>query len=168
MLAHNLRHWPIIKPALVQRLVFAGLRSTQYTQNIIFCVLCGVFWNVMFWKSKKLQVRDYLFKWTEFFRIRYVRSWVVGLPNHPQLQNYMTFSIKILFTLLWFFASGWLNKRWPYVVLMLDQCRRQWPAWSINMLWQLPSLYPANTRRWNNIGLIESQRGWQWTNVSQH
>ena len=34
MLAHRLRHWPSIKPALVQRLVFAGLRSTQYTQNI--------------------------------------------------------------------------------------------------------------------------------------
>ena len=30
MLAHNLRRWPNIKPALVQRLVFAGLRSTQY------------------------------------------------------------------------------------------------------------------------------------------
>ena len=29
MLAHNMRRWPNIKPALVQRLVFAGLRSTQ-------------------------------------------------------------------------------------------------------------------------------------------
>ena len=27
MLAHRLRRWPSIKPALVQRLVFAGLRS---------------------------------------------------------------------------------------------------------------------------------------------
>ena len=27
MLAHHLRGWPSIKPALVQRLVFAGLRS---------------------------------------------------------------------------------------------------------------------------------------------
>ena len=34
MLAHRLRRWPSIKPALVQRLVFAGLRSTQETQNI--------------------------------------------------------------------------------------------------------------------------------------
>ena len=34
MLAHRLRRWPSIKPALVQRLVFAGLRSTQSTQNI--------------------------------------------------------------------------------------------------------------------------------------
>ena len=29
--------------------------------------------------------------------IKYVRSWVVGLPNHPQLRDYMTLSIKILF-----------------------------------------------------------------------
>ena len=29
MLAHNLRRWPNIKPALVQRLMFTGLRSTQ-------------------------------------------------------------------------------------------------------------------------------------------
>ena len=29
MLAHRLRRWPSIKPALVQRLVFAELRSTQ-------------------------------------------------------------------------------------------------------------------------------------------
>ena len=29
MLAHNLRRWPNIKQALVQRLVFAGLLSTQ-------------------------------------------------------------------------------------------------------------------------------------------
>ena len=50
----------------------------------------------MFWKSKKLQVRDYLFKRTEFFRIKYVRSWAVGLPSHPQLRNYMTLSIMIL------------------------------------------------------------------------
>ena len=34
MLAHRLRRWPSIKPELVQRLVFAGLRSTQQTQNI--------------------------------------------------------------------------------------------------------------------------------------
>ena len=27
MLAHDLRRWPSIKPALVQRFVFAGLRS---------------------------------------------------------------------------------------------------------------------------------------------
>ena len=27
MLAHRVRHWPSIKPALVQCLVFAGLRS---------------------------------------------------------------------------------------------------------------------------------------------
>ena len=81
----------------------------------------------MFWKSKKLQVRDYLFKWTKFFRIKYVRSWVVGLPNHPQLRDYMTLNIMILFTLLWFLESGWFNKRWPYVVLMLYQRRRQWP-----------------------------------------
>ena len=33
-LAHRLRRWPSIKPALVQRLVFAVLRSTQETQNI--------------------------------------------------------------------------------------------------------------------------------------
>ena len=110
----------------------------------------------MFWKSKKLQVRDYLFKWTKFFLIKYVRSWVVGLPNHPQFRNYMTLSIMIHFTLLWFLESGWLNKRWPYVVLMLVQRRRQWPTLSINMLWHLPSLYPAITRRCNNIGLILS------------
>ena len=81
----------------------------------------------MFWKSKKLQVRCYLFKWTELSRIKYFRSWVLGLPNRPQLRNYMTLKIMILFTLLWFLKSGWLNKRWPYVVLMLDQRRRQWP-----------------------------------------
>ena len=34
MLAHRLRRWPSIKPVLVQRLVFAELRSTQETQNI--------------------------------------------------------------------------------------------------------------------------------------
>ena len=34
MLAHRLQRWPSIKPALVQRLVFAGLRSAQQTQNI--------------------------------------------------------------------------------------------------------------------------------------
>ena len=34
MLAHRLRRWPSIKPALVQGLSFAGLRSTQETQNI--------------------------------------------------------------------------------------------------------------------------------------
>ena len=53
MLAHNLQRWPNIKPALVQRLVFAGLRSTQQTQKNI--VLCGVYWNVL--KSKKIEVR---------------------------------------------------------------------------------------------------------------
>ena len=54
----------------------------------------------MFWKSKKLHLRDYLFKCTEFFSIKYVTSWAVGLHNHPQLRNYMTISIMILFTLL--------------------------------------------------------------------
>ena len=44
MLAHNLRRWPNSKPALVQRRVFAGLRSTQLTQNII--VLCPL-WSVL-------------------------------------------------------------------------------------------------------------------------
>ena len=39
--------------------------------------------------------------------------------------------------------SGLLNKRWPYVVLMLDQRRRQWPAWSINMLWHPPFIIPS-------------------------
>ena len=34
MLAHRLRRWPSINPALVQRLVFAEQRSTQETQNI--------------------------------------------------------------------------------------------------------------------------------------
>ena len=34
MLAHRLRRWPSIKPALVQRPVFAWLRSTQETQNV--------------------------------------------------------------------------------------------------------------------------------------
>ena len=34
MLAHRLRRWPSIKPALVQGLSFAGLRSTRETQNI--------------------------------------------------------------------------------------------------------------------------------------
>ena len=29
MMAHRLRRWPTIKSELVQRLVFAGLRSTQ-------------------------------------------------------------------------------------------------------------------------------------------
>ena len=28
IMAHHLRRWPSIKPALVQRLVFTGLRST--------------------------------------------------------------------------------------------------------------------------------------------
>ena len=59
-------------------------------------------------------------------RIGYVRSWVVGLPNHPQLRNYTYDSI------LWFLESGWLNKRWPYVVLLLDQRRRQWPRMKYN------------------------------------
>ena len=69
MLARNLRRWPNIKPALVQRLLFAGLRSTQWAQNII--VMCpSVECFGMFWKSKTLQVRDYLYKWTEFFRIK--------------------------------------------------------------------------------------------------
>ena len=86
----------------------------------------------IFCKSKKLQVRDNLFKWTEFFRIKYVRSWVVGLPSHPQLRSYMTLSIIILFTLLWFLESGWLNKRWPYVVLVLNHRRRQWPRMKYN------------------------------------
>ena len=67
-----------------------------------------------------------------FFRIKYVRSWVVGLPNHPQLRNYMTLSIMILLTLLWFLESGWLNKRWPYVVLALDKRCRQWPRMKYN------------------------------------
>ena len=80
----------------------------------------------------QLQVRDYLFKWTEFFRIKYVRSWVVGLPYHPQLRNYMTLSILILFTPLWFLKSGWLNKRWPYVVLILDKRRHQLPRMKYN------------------------------------
>ena len=136
-------------------------------KTLLFCVLCECFG--MFWKSKKLQVRDYLFKWTVFFHIKYVRYWVVGLPNHPQLRNYMTLSIMILFTLLWFLESSWLNKRWPYVVLMLDQRRRQWPRMKYKHVVTSPFIiYPANTRRWNNIGLIMSQRGWQWTNVSQH
>ena len=34
MPAHRLRRWPSFKPALVQRLVFAGLRSAQQTRNI--------------------------------------------------------------------------------------------------------------------------------------
>ena len=76
---------------------------------------------------------------------------------------------------LWFFihyCDFWIVTDWTNVDPMLFSC---WtnviasgPAWSINMLWHLPSLYPANTRRWNNIGLILSQHCWQWTNVSQH
>ena len=116
----------------------AGPTSNQHWFNgscLLGCVqpsrhYCSVSFVECFgicWKSKKLQVRDYLFKWTEFFRIKYVRSWAVGLPNHPQLRNYITLSIMILFTLLRFLESGWLNKRWPYVVLLLDQRRCQWP-----------------------------------------
>ena len=120
-------------------------------KTLLFCVLCGVFWNV--WRSKKLQVRDYLFKWTELFRIKYVRSCIVGLPNHPQLRNYMTLSIRILFTLLWFLKSDF----WTNVVT-------SGPAWSIKHV----ATSPFITRRWNNIGLILRQRSWQWTNVSQY
>ena len=119
----------------------------------------------MFRKSKKLQVRNYLFKWTELFCIQYVRSWVVGLPNHPQLQNYMTLSIMVLFTPCDFWRVADLTNVDP----MLFQCRTNvvanGPAWSITLLWHPPSLYPAKARRWKNIGLIPS---WQWTNVSQH
>ena len=40
MLANHLRRWPSIKPALVQRLVFAGLRSGgQYKPTPIQCLL---------------------------------------------------------------------------------------------------------------------------------
>ena len=60
----------------------------------------------MFWKSKKLQVRDYLFKWTKFFRIKYVRSWVVGLPNHPQLRIYMTLHYDSFYTIV--ISGEWL------------------------------------------------------------
>ena len=66
-----------------------------------YCYVSFVECFGMFWKYKKLQVRDYLFKWTEFFCMKYVRSWVVGLPNHPQLRNYMTLSIMILFRRQW-------------------------------------------------------------------
>ena len=130
-----------VDPMLVQcwpTICDAGPTSNQHRLNascLLGCVqpskhkqlLSFVKCFGMFWKSKKLQVRDYLFKWTEFFPIKYVRSWVIGLPNHPQLWNYMTLSFMILFTLLWFLESGWLNKSWPYVVLMLVQRRRQWP-----------------------------------------
>ena len=114
MLAHNLR-------ALAQhqtstgstpRVCWAAFNpvNTKHYCSVSFVECFG-----MFWKSKKLQIRDYLFKGTEFFRIKYVKSWVVGLPYHPQLQNYMTLSIMILFTLLWFLESGWLNKRRHYL-----------------------------------------------------
>ena len=39
MLAHRLRRWPSIKPALVQRLVFAGLRSIQQTHLYNICTM---------------------------------------------------------------------------------------------------------------------------------
>ena len=51
----------------------------------------------------------------------------------PDSFHFISFlSIMILFTLLWFLESGWLNKRWPYVVLMLDQRRHQWPRLKYN------------------------------------
>ena len=89
--------------------------------------------------------------------IKYVRSWVIGLPNHPQLRNYMTLSIMILFTL--FLISG----EWLIEQTLTLCCFNVGP-----MLCHPLSLYPASTRRWNNIGLILSQHGWQWPNVSQH
>ena len=90
----------------------------------------------MFWKSKKLQVRDYLFKWTKFFRKKYVRSWVVGLPNHPQLRNYMTRHYDSFYTTV-------MNKRWPYVVLISDQRRRQWPRMKYKPVVTSPFITPG-------------------------
>ena len=81
-----------------------GCAQPSKHKMLLFCVLCGVFWNVL--KSKKLQVRDYLFKWTEFFRIKYARSCVVGLPNHPQLLNYMTQHYNFFYTIVIF--GEWL------------------------------------------------------------
>ena len=37
MPAHHLRRWPSIKPALVQRLVFAGLRSIARWSGSAYC-----------------------------------------------------------------------------------------------------------------------------------
>ena len=46
-LAHNLRRWPNIKAALVQRLVFLGCVQPNKHKTLLFCVLCGVFWNIL-------------------------------------------------------------------------------------------------------------------------
>ena len=43
MLTHHLRRWPSIKPALIQHLVFAELRSAQLTQNI--CITFVQCWS---------------------------------------------------------------------------------------------------------------------------
>ena len=61
--------------------------------------MCPLWSALECFENLRNQVGDYLFKWTGFIRIKYIISWVVGQPNHPQLQNYMTCSIVILFTL---------------------------------------------------------------------
>ena len=118
MLAHNLWRWPNIKPALVQRQVLAGCVQPSKHKTLFLCVLCGVFWNVL-------------------------KIWETNHPNHPQLRNYMTLSIMILFTLLWFLESGWLNKRWPYIVLMLDQRHRQSPSMKYKHVVTSPFIIPS-------------------------
>ena len=123
----------------------------------------------MFWKSKKLQVKDYLFKWTEFFRIKYVRSWVVGLPNHPQSRKYMTPSIMILFYTI-VISGEWLIQQ------TLTLCcfnvgptsspaapHEELPCCDICLYYTQYTL-DAETIFW----LILNQRGWQWINFSQH
>ena len=91
MLAHNLRRWHCFNASCLLGAAFNPVNTKHY------CYVSFVECFRMFWKSKKLQVRDYLFEWTEFFRIKSVRSWVVGLPYHPQLRNYVWRSE------LWFF-----------------------------------------------------------------
>ena len=69
MLAHNLRRWPNIKPALVQGLVFVALRSTQYTQSIVdMCPL----WSVL----------------ECFENLRNYRDTLKQVPKFPSSGNY--------------------------------------------------------------------------------
>ena len=95
-------------------------------------------------------------------------------PNAGQmlahnLRRWSNINPALVQRLVFAVESGWLNKRWPYVVLMLDQRRRQWPRMKYNHVVTSAFIIPSKqSRRWSNIGLILCERGWQWTNVSQH
>ena len=106
------RRWPNARPMLTYNVLAQHQTSTGSTPHVRwsalkpvntkhYCYVSFVECFGMFWKSNKLQVRDYLFKWTELFRIKYAGSWVLGLPNHPQLQNYMTLNVDPMLFYCW-------------------------------------------------------------------